>query len=984
MGRRESEPAGGVELERSLVHLIREADAAGKRFDSADEAGALDEAIGLWEQVLAHRGLEDASADIRSDAYVEAGNVRFQRFWSRGDANDLELALGHYHNALVLEPSGDGLARALTNLGNALQARFELSGDVADLERAVEAFQGGVDASPDGPARAGRLTNLGTGLTDLGKETGDERRFRAGLDALEEAVRTTPPDSPHLGTFLNNLGLGLLDRYDRAGDIDDLDRAVEAFDRSVEVTPPGSPYLLSRLQNIGMALLRRDEIAGGIEDLNRAIEMIDGAVAAATPGAPEILNGLNNLGAALQTRYERTGDFDDLLAATKALERALEETPDDSPLAAARHANLANALQAVYISTRLADVLDRSIELEMGALERVSPESRDRVGYLNGLGTGLQYRFELAGNPNDLQAAIAAFREGSRLGRDEEPRSGFITARNWAQWAAGREAWSEAAEAYGYALRALDRVFRAQLLRRHKELRLVDAQGLPARAAFAYARAGDPGAAAVALEEGQALLLSEALERDRSDLHRLEALGHGGLRRRYEEAAARWNQLERAELEGPRARHSAEDVAERLRQARADLDATVHQIREVPGYEKFLQPADMSDVLEGAGSAPLVYLAPAETGGLGLVVRGETETVAQVDLGDLTAQAVRERVETLRSAYSARRQREDAWLSALDDVTSWLWEAAMGPTLEAIGSASRAHVIAAGVLSLLPLHAAWTPDAGAATGRRYALDGPLLTFTPNARSLTAARAAFEGSPTSILAVDDPRPQSAGVEQLPNSELEVEAAVATFASATVLAGEQALAADVLSALRSADVVHLSCHGRAELQDPLQSFLLMSGGVRLTLGALLGQRLAVKLAILSACETGVPGDVLPDEAVGLPTGFAQAGAGGVVASLWSVPEAATMMLMTRFYQLWRGGGRDPADALREAQRWVRDATNGEKARDLEQYLPRGGGRLATRAAEALWRDLVLRDPGERDDAHPYNWAAFSYVGASSSAS
>jgi CHAT domain-containing protein len=41
--------------------------------------------------------------------------------------------------------------------------------------------------------------------------------------------------------------------------------------------------------------------------------------------------------------------------------------------------------------------------------------------------------------------------------------------------------------------------------------------------------------------------------------------------------------------------------------------------------------------------------------------------------------------------------------------------------------------------------------------------------------------------------------------------------------------------------------------------------------------------IRLAILSVCETGLPGTQLPDEVVSLPTGLLQAGVAGVVASL-----------------------------------------------------------------------------------------------------
>jgi CHAT domain-containing protein len=49
----------------------------------------------------------------------------------------------------------------------------------------------------------------------------------------------------------------------------------------------------------------------------------------------------------------------------------------------------------------------------------------------------------------------------------------------------------------------------------------------------------------------------------------------------------------------------------------------------------------------------------------------------------------------------------------------------------------------------------------------------------------------------------------------------------------------------------------------------------------------------------------------------------------ASQWLVPDLSTMMLMTRFYELWTAEQREPAEALREAQQWTRDATNGELA-------------------------------------------------------
>jgi CHAT domain-containing protein len=153
--------------------------------------------------------------------------------------------------------------------------------------------------------------------------------------------------------------------------------------------------------------------------------------------------------------------------------------------------------------------------------------------------------------------------------------------------------------------------------------------------------------------------------------------------------------------------------------------------------------------------------------------------------------------------------------------------------------------------------------------------------------------------------------------------------------------------------------------------------------LTLRDILALRLEnVRLAVLSACETGIPGTDLPDEVISLPTGLAQAGVAGVVASLWSVSDLSTMMLMARFYELWKCDSLEPPEALRQIQLWIRDTTNGEKADYFKGFLPefqpepRSG--LPVHVADTLYKASVLSHPDENDSEHPLYWAAFTYTG------
>ena len=137
--------------------------------------------------------------------------------------------------------------------------------------------------------------------------------------------------------------------------------------------------------------------------------------------------------------------------------------------------------------------------------------------------------------------------------------------------------------------------------------------------------------------------------------------------------------------------------------------------------------------------------------------------------------------------------------------------------------------------------------------------------------------------------------------------------------------------------------------------------MSDGV-LTLRDIFALNLAdqagLRLAVLSACETGLMGSENVDEAVSLPTGLLQAGAAAVVASLWAVSDLSTMLLLKKFYELWQTENQSPSEALRKAQIWLRDATEAELA-PLLCKRP--------------------RNPTDRPFSHPYYWAAFSYTGA-----
>jgi CHAT domain-containing protein len=288
----------------------------------------------------------------------------------------------------------------------------------------------------------------------------------------------------------------------------------------------------------------------------------------------------------------------------------------------------------------------------------------------------------------------------------------------------------------------------------------------------------------------------------------------------------------------------------------------------------------------------------------------------------------------------------------------------------------QAVLIPGGLLGLLPLHAAWTEDPSTPTGKRYALDHVYFSYAPSAHALLSVQDGANRPVNSILAVDNPDGT------LIFSSEEVAAAVDHFPGdhSVWLIGEAALSKRVREAMARKDVLHFSTHGLAGFSQPLDSFLLLANNERLTLRDILELRLSARMAVLSACETSIPGTRLLDEVVGLPTGFLQAGVAGVVGSLWSVSDASTMMLVARFYDLWRGEGLEPPEALRQAQIWLRDSTNGEKEEYFKHAIEhyQGQPRMPGTTAREGLKQIRFADPHERSFTHPFFWAAFSYTG------
>jgi CHAT domain-containing protein/Tfp pilus assembly protein PilF len=164
------------------------------------------------------------------------------------------------------------------------------------------------------------------------------------------------------------------------------------------------------------------------------------------------------------------------------------------------------------------------------------------------------------------------------------------------------------------------------------------------------------------------------------------------------------------------------------------------------------------------------------------------------------------------------------------------------------------------------------------------------------------------------------PAYPGAAPLPAARVEGRAVTALFPGASLAVAQQATRAYVLKELPRHGILHFATHGYLDVEDGLKSALVLApdqpGDTGLLEGRdLINMRLAAQMAVLSACDTGQGRKSGGEGLVGLTWAFRAAGCPSVVASLWSVDDAATGDLMVKFYQALKAGKRKD-DALRDA--------------------------------------------------------------------
>lgn len=691
------------------------------------------------------------------------------------------------------------------------------------------------------------------------------------------------------------------------------------------------------LQQRAILLLDRHEHGGGRSDLDAALAVLREAVET----SPDRAEMLNSLAIALM---DHGGD----LASDEAQAALLEglALSDDGATTAHLNWTMANWHLLAYRRGGPVSHLDRAVE----AIERAA-DHRDLIGdeVLFAVAHAYHDRHRVTRAQDDIDRAVDAAELGL-ISTDAR------NANRWSQEVTAANAYQERALNGRFAFDAADAesaadLYRSALGRLPRDSVQRDALAGSAMGALIERYTLDPDSRLIDAAASLALVLPERPEAV-GNLDALTAvnlaifhLAHGSSR----EHDAGWLSL----LHETAREHAGDEIgwlaASNLMHRNVGRDWTaVVEAFEVLESQRAQRLATAQGTRERAMAlrreqsvAALAGLALVKLGQPDAAVRLIDKSQAALLLGHRTDALDGER---LRSAFDAVlypvSTRYGAYVlvatssgvtgKTVPDIEFELYDQPSSPTPATLEAAAtmisaafperlppRLLVVPAGRLGSIP----WS---AVAYGARKVVDDSIVAVLPTPQ-LLRNEAAPEGLFVLIVDAADALPGS----QLRHAAAETSQLRAWMPQGRDLAGAGLSRGVVLEALPTSTIAHFACHGIMETEDPTASRLILTADEALSISDILEADCSkLSLVVLSACRSAVHGHDMADEFTSLAVAFLGAGAHTVIGTLWNVNDAAASLFSRRLFYAIQSG-TPPRDAVRLAQAWLRDSSNGEIA-------------------------------------------------------
>jgi CHAT domain-containing protein len=350
-------------------------------------------------------------------------------------------------------------------------------------------------------------------------------------------------------------------------------------------------------------------------------------------------------------------------------------------------------------------------------------------------------------------------------------------------------------------------------------------------------------------------------------------------------------------------------------------EETVEQIRQLEGFQDFLQAVPYSTLKKAAAEGPVIVINISDYRSDAIIVFHSSDPVL-VPLPGATPRKLAKLVSRFSDPRSLSFQ---GFSDRLLPVLRSLWKKVVGPVVEQLKSSnvklkSRIWWCPTAELCALPIHAAglYLPK------EKSVSDLYISSYISTLSALITARSGMASKPTfpKLLVVGDH-----GGESIPRVKEEVERVKDFGDFVDVLTETQANCENVIAELQTHSWAHFACHGHRDIH-PFHSSFQLHNDERLEILHLIKAHLPdAELAFVSACH-GAAVDIegTPDEVIHLSAALQFSGFRSVVGTLWSMadldgPDVAEDFYRHMFRDLDNVDFRDAAAALNVATKAMR---------------------------------------------------------------